>query len=157
MYYDKSTVTPHERRAEELFLSGYNCAQSVFASFSDLTGLSVEDSARMASAFGGGMCGRRETCGTVTGMLMVLSQLEGYGDPGDDESKKRLYSTGKALVDEFESLLGTTVCHELLCGFVLSPTPSVRTEEYYKKRPCAAFCATAAHILDRYLEETGKL
>ena len=151
MYYDKNTVTPHEKKAAELFLSGYNCAQSVFAAFSDLTGVSVSDSARMVSAFGGGMCGKRMTCGSVSGMLTVLSCLTGYSEGEDHEGKVALYRDGKALIDEFESLLGSVICSELLQGMKLSATPSVRTEEYYKARPCVKFCAVAANILDNYL------
>lgn len=151
MFYDKNTVTPHEKRAEELFLSGYNCAQSVFAAFSDMTGFDTETSARLASSFGGGMCGLRSTCGAVSGMLMALGAIKGYSDPKDDGAKKAQYAVGKSLCDEFAELLGSITCSELLAGMKLSATPQVRTEEYYKARPCAKFCVVAAHILDGYL------
>ena len=139
MYYNKEIVTPHEKRAEELFLEGYNCAQAVLAAFSDLTGLSVEESARIASSFGGGMCGMRSTCGSVSGMLMALGIICGYSDPADHDGKTAQYKAGKALADEFAELCGSVVCHELLVGLKLSPNPSLRTEEYYKVRPCARF------------------
>lgn len=155
MYYSKNKVSYHEKIAFELFLSGYNCAQSTFAAFSDMTGLSLEESVRLASAFGGGMCGRRDTCGSVTGMLLALSQLRGYVNADDRNGKVEIYEVGKALVDEFEDLLGTVVCRELLAGIKLSATPSVRTEEYYATRPCARFVAAAANILDGYLESIG--
>jgi len=152
MYYNPNIITPHEKKAEELFLAGYNCAQAVFVAFSDLTGISIEDSARLASSFGGGMCGLRSTCGAVSGMLMALGAVKGYSDPADQDGKSAHYKAGKTLADEFASLLGSMVCRELLAGMTLSATPSVRTEEYYKKRPCAKFCAVAAHLLDGYLE-----
>lgn len=155
MYYNKEIVTPHEKRAEELFLEGYNCAQSVLGAFSDLTGLSVEQSAKIASSFGGGMCGMRSTCGSVSGMLMALGIIKGYSEPADHDGKTKQYKAGKALADEFASLCGSVVCRELLAGLKLSPNPSLRTEEYYKTRPCARFCAVAAHLLDAYLEAEG--
>ena len=62
-------------QAAQYFLDGYNCAQAVFAAFSDKTGLSPEYSARMASSFGGGMGRLREVCGAVSGMLMVTGIL----------------------------------------------------------------------------------
>jgi len=155
MYYDKTKVTPHEKIAEELFLSGYNCAQSVFAAFSDLTGISVEDSARLASSFGGGMCGLRSTCGSVSGMLMALGAVKGYSNPTDHDGKTAQYKVGKALTEEFAELLGSVTCRELLAGLKLSSAPSVRTEEYYRSRPCAKFCAVAAHLLDNYLESVA--
>ena len=64
-------------QAAQYFLDGYNCAQAVFAAFSDMTGLTPEYSARMASAFGGGMGRMREVCGAVSGMLMVTGILYG--------------------------------------------------------------------------------
>ncbi len=152
MSYDPQRISAHEKRAEELFLSGYNCAQSVFAAFSDVTGMELEASLKLAAPFGAGMCGQRDTCGAATGMLMVLGALRGGYAPSDNVAKSALYSDGRELTDEFSSLLGSRVCRELLASLKLSATPSVRTEEYYKARPCARFCAVAAHLLDAYVE-----
>lgn len=44
----------HETRAKDLFKGGYNCAQAVFCSFCDETGLDFNAAARLASSFGGG-------------------------------------------------------------------------------------------------------
>ena len=101
------------------------------------------------------MCGRRDTCGSVTGMLLALSCIKGYSDASERDGKVELYAVGKALTDELEGLLGSTVCRELLVGLKLSAVPSVRTEEYYKARPCVRFVAAAANVLDGYLESIG--
>ena len=45
----------HGMKAAELFLSGYNCAQSVAVAFCDVTGLDEKMTTRMMSGFGGGM------------------------------------------------------------------------------------------------------
>ena len=50
----------HAEKARALFLEGYNCSQAVFCAFEDLTGLDRETSARLSSAFGGGMGRLRE-------------------------------------------------------------------------------------------------
>ena len=81
----------HGMKAAELFLGGYNCAQSVVVAFCDLTGLEPDFAAKMASSFGGGMGRMREVCGAVSGMLMVSGLLYGYETPGDDVSKKEHY------------------------------------------------------------------
>ena len=52
----------HSRYAEELFLSGYNCAQSVVVAFCDVTGLDKGFAAQISSSFGGGMGRMREVC-----------------------------------------------------------------------------------------------
>ena len=60
-------------KAEALFRSGYNCAQSVVMAFAPDFGLTQEEAERISAAFGGGFSRLRETCGTVSGAAMVLS------------------------------------------------------------------------------------
>ena len=143
----------HGTKAAELFLGGYNCAQSVVVAFSDLTGLDVDFSARMASSFGGGMGRMREVCGAVSGMLMVLGLLYGYDTPGDDVSKKQQYTVVQELSGKFRQEVGSIVCREILKNPPSDPNPSPRTAEYYAKRPCARMVMTAARILDAYIKE----
>ena len=45
----------HEEKAHELFKQGYNCAQSVFAAFCDVTGMDFETAIKLTSGFGAGM------------------------------------------------------------------------------------------------------
>ena len=143
----------HGIYAAELFLKGYNCAQSVMVAFCDVTGLEKDFAARMASSFGGGMGRMREVCGAVSGMLMVAGLLYGYEIPGDDVSKKAHYTLVQELSRQFREEVGSIVCREILKNPPSDPTPSPRTEEYYKKRPCARMVYLAASILDRYIEE----
>ena len=140
-------------KAAELFLSGYNCAQSVAVVFCDLTGLTEQQAARMASAFGGGMGRLREVCGAVSGMLMVLSQLYGYDTPGDDVKKKELYHQVQALAAKFREENGSIVCREILKNPPSDPNPSPRTAEYYAKRPCARMVLTAARLMEEFIVE----
>ena len=140
-------------KAAELFLSGYNCAQSVAVAFCDLTGLTEQQAARMASGFGGGMGRLREVCGAVSGMLLVLSQLYGYDTPGDDVSKKQLYTQVQDLAGQFRAETGSIICREILKNPPSDPNPSPRTAEYYAKRPCARMVLTAARILEEFIGE----
>ena len=124
-------------RAEELFRMGYNCSQSVFASFADVIGMMTEEAAKIASPFGAGFGKLREVCGAVSGMTLLAGYLQGYSDPADFESKKELYALIQKMCAEFEKTEGTLICRELLGlkkGEDLAE-PSVRTEEYYKSRP----------------------
>ena len=82
----------HSEKAAELFLEGYNCAQAVAVAFCDVTGLDEKATAKMVSAYGGGMGGLREVCGAVSGMLFILSNLYGYDDPKEEAGKKQLYA-----------------------------------------------------------------
>lgn len=146
----------HKELAMQLFKDGYNCSQAVTAAFSDVTGVSFEDSIKFASSFGGGMGRMREVCGAVSGMFLVLGMIEGYSDPKDNVSKKAHYEKVQYLAGQFKKEYGSIICRELL-GLDKKensdPTPSERTETYYKKRPCGELVGTAAEILDRYLEK----
>ena len=137
----------------ELFLQGYNCAQAVTVAFSDVTGLTPEFSAQMASSFGGGMGRMREVCGAVSGMLMVAGLLYGYDRPGDDSIKKQHYALVQDLAGQFREEVGSIVCREILKNPPSDPNPTPRTAEFYKVRPCARMVLLACQILDRYIEE----
>lgn len=144
-------------RAEELFRMGYNCSQSVYAAFAEELGISTEDAARKASPFGAGFGKLREVCGAVTGMVMVIGDLMGYDDPADAEAKKDLYALVQRMCREFEETEGSIVCRELLHlekGEDL-PEPAVRTEEYYRSRPCVKACRRAAELTEASITARG--
>ena len=149
----------HSQAAYDNFYKGYNCAQSVAVAFCDVTGLDEKFTARMVSSFGGGMGRIREVCGAVSGMFFVLGLLYGYDTPGDDESKKRLYTEVQALAAKFREQCGSIVCREILKNPPTDPNPSPRTAEYYKTRPCARMVLVAGQLMDEFiaahpLEET---
>lgn len=140
-------------RAEELFRSGYNCSQTVYATFADVLGLTVEDAARQAGAFGAGFGKLREVCGAVSGMTMLAGALKGYSDPADRDGKIALYKLEQEMCAEFEKKMGSIICRDMLGlkkGEDLAE-PAVRTEEYYTSRPCVKACRVAASIAERYL------
>ena len=140
-------------RAEALFRQGYNCSQSVFAAFADVVGMSVEEAAQLASPFGAGFGKLREVCGAVSGMTMLAGKLKGYSDPEAREEKIELYKLVQKMCAEFEEKEGSIICRELLGlekGEDLGE-PAVRTEEYYRSRPCVGACRTAAEIAEKYL------
>lgn len=143
----------HGKKAGELFLAGYNCAQSVAVAFRDVTGLTEAQAAKMASAFGGGMGRMREVCGGVSGMLLVLSLCYGYDTPGDDVSKKELYTRVQALAGKFREEHGSIICREILKNPPSDPNPTPRTADFYAKRPCVRMVSTAARLLDEFMEE----
>lgn len=137
-------------RAAELFLRGYNCAQSVAVAFSDLTGIDETTSAKMVSGFGGGFGRLREVCGAVSGMVMVASILYGYDKP-DPEAQQKCYAMVQQLVKEFQEQTGSMICRDILKNPPTDPTPSPRTAEYYKQRPCARMVMVATQVLEEYI------
>ena len=81
----------------QCFLSGFNCAQAVFSTYSDGLGLETEMAKRIAGGFGAGMGYIGETCGAVTGALMLIGLKYGKVDVEDNGAKDKTYT----LVQEF--------------------------------------------------------
>lgn len=145
----------HEQAAGALFLEGCSCAQAVLAAFAPEAGLSRAAALRLASSFGGGMGGLRETCGAVSGMLLAAGLLYGYDDVCDRQLKSEHYARVRQLAGRFREETGSIICRELLAmaGQDAPTEPSARTAQYYKKRPCAQLVQLAAGILDDYIAE----
>ena len=150
----------HGERARALFMEGYNCAQAVFCAFTDVTGLSLEASARLASSFGGGLGRLRLTCGTVSAGAMVLGMALGYDDPKNPGAKRDHYALVRDFTARFAAAEGDIQCRELLLRAHIDPDaaspggePEARTPEYYKKRPCPELARRAAQIVDEMLAE----
>jgi len=139
----------HAQKARDLFLSGCSCSQAVFAAFADDFGMDQDTALKLASSFGGGMGGMRETCGAVSGMLMAAGLKWGYSEVGDLDVKTAHYARVRTLIESFKEEHATIACRELLAHLgELKKDPSARTAEYYKTRPCVLFVETAAQLLD---------
>lgn len=146
------------KKAASLFREGYNCTQAVCLAFEDLCGLDRETLLKLSSSFGGGMGRLREVCGTVSGMFLVAGILYGYSEPKDFEGKKTHYERIQELARRFEEINGSIICRVLL-GLDHNRDCAVsekRTEEYYKKRPCATLAGIAAAILEEYIEKESR-
>ena len=140
-------------KAAELFTKGYNCAQAVAVAFCDMTGLTPEFTAKMASSFGGGMGRLREVCGAVSGMLLIAGILYGYDSSEDDEIKKAHYTLVQELAGKFREKNGSIVCRDILKNPPSDPAPTPRTQEYYNVRPCAKMVYDATAILEAFIAE----
>lgn len=158
------------QKAANNFKSGLNCTQSVVSVFAEQLGYDKDQIMSLCEPFGGGMCRMREVCGTVSGMLMCLGMYNKKAhpvesDPSDKENfslakikahKDQTYKDGQALAEKFRQANGSIVCAELL-GLKKRqpdiPVSEARTEEYYKKRPCAELCGLAAYIFQEFLDE----
>ena len=69
-------------RSVELFKNGYNCAQSICASYCDEAGWDEATAIRVASVFGDGIARNGDMCGSVAGALMVIGARFGSVTPG---------------------------------------------------------------------------
>jgi C_GCAxxG_C_C family probable redox protein len=141
-----------------LFKTGYNCGQSVLCAFEKEIGLDFETLAKIGSSLGGGMGRLREVCGAVSGMFVAAGMIYGYTNPEDLLAKAKHYKLIQELAQKFKDKNRYIVCRDLLgTGKEFqSPIPEARTEEYYKKRPCAELVRCAAAILEEYIRNGNK-
>lgn len=150
----KDRITKGDK-AKELFENGYNCAQAVFGAFAEELGIDFDLAVKLSSGFGGGMGRLREVCGTVSGMVLVLSMKYGYEDPNANDEKKALYKDIQSLTEDFKKENGSIICRELL-GLSIKgadvPVPEARTQAYYKKRPCSELCKYAGDLVEEFIK-----
>ena len=136
--------------AEEYFKQGYNCSQAIVLAFEREIGLDRQVLLNMSASFGGGMGRLRLTCGAVTGMFMALGLIK-KRDMTNIQEKQEHYAQIQKLAKLVEEKIGSINCSILLNTTDNSPTPTVRTEEFYKKRPCIKIIGECAAILEQEL------
>jgi len=142
-------MTTHEKEAARLFRSGYNCAQAVFCAFAGDIGMDIDTAARLSSSFGGGMGRMREVCGAVSGALMALGAIKGYDDVSDISLKKAHYEKVQLIMKGFQEELSSYICRDIIKVLgAQEPSPTPRTEELYKVRPCEKCVRCAARLMD---------
>lgn len=142
-------------RAKELFLKGYNCAQATFGAFAEDYGLDLNVAMTLSAGLGGGIGRLRETCGAVTGATLAVSLAMGSFDLNNPNAKTEVYREIRRVVEIFESETGSIICADMLGvarrGDGAEAAP--RTNEYYKKRPCAELVYLAAAAAEKIISE----
>ncbi|MBE5759606.1 MAG: C_GCAxxG_C_C family protein [Clostridiales bacterium] len=145
-------------KAENYFLLGYNCAQSLILTFADDFGLDPKLAERLAFPFGAGMGRLREVCGALSASFMLLGlrsapksdlECEAY-----DDEKAAAYAEIQAFAKKFEFEFGSIYCRDLLgLEGKSDPKPEKRTLDYYNNRPCNGIIKITAYMLAEYLAE----
>lgn len=144
---EEKDIEARVEKARALFQEGYNCAQAVFLTYSDMFGMDTALAVQLAASFGGGMGRMREVCGTVSGMAMIAGLMEPANDPKDKEAKARNAALVREFADAFRQKNGSIICRELLGLDKKEGNVSVAP----RKRPCVEFVATAARIVGEKL------
>lgn len=103
-----------DKHSVECFNKGFNCAQAVFSTYCKQLGLDSETALRIAGSFGGGMGYTGETCGAVTGALMLIGLKHGKVNVEDNAAKEKTYDLVQEFSKRFKSINGSVRCTELL-------------------------------------------
>lgn len=156
----KQELEQRVNKAVENFMQGYGCCQSVVAAFADLYDLDEKMALRISAGFGGGVGRMRMMCGAVSGIVMLVGLDCGQTEGSDRKGKSACYKVVQELLAKSKEENGSLICANLLGLNGPLPKnsyiPSERTQEYYKKRPCAAKVESAARIFANYLENKGE-
>jgi C_GCAxxG_C_C family probable redox protein len=139
-------------RAVSCFNDGFSCSQAVLSTYGAQFGLDRDRALKVAGAFGGGMGHMGETCGAVTGALMVIGLKYGQTRVEDKEPKKKTYRLVKEFVEKFSVRNGSINCTELLGCDLSTPDGMQRANEQnlFTTR-CPKFVQDAAEILEELL------
>ena len=125
-------------KARDYHKRGFNCCQSVLASFTDLTGMSEQE------------------CFDITGAAMTLGRLTPV-DPADPVgSKKRTVALSKELQAKFSEKFGALRCQDLLGGGKFVPderTPAAARMGLTGH--CDIMIVTAVEIVEEILNQRG--
>lgn len=139
--------------AIECFSSGFNCAQAVFSTYCDDLGIETEMARRIACGFGAGMGYIGETCGAVTGALMLIGLKYGKVDVEDNATKVKTYELVQEFIKRFKEINSSVKCKELL-GFDISIPEDL--EIVKEKRLfiilCPKFVKDSSEIIEELLD-----
>jgi len=138
--------------ATEYFERGYSCSQSLLCAFSGLLGMDEETAIKIASPFGGGIARQGETCGAVTGALMVLGLKFG---PKAGESNDSAYNISQEFLRRFQEQHASSKCKQLINFDISQPEEllAAREAQVFHKT-CPELVRSAAGIVNSMLIST---
>lgn len=116
------------------------------------SGLDRETALRVAGAFGAGMARTGETCGAVTGALMVIGLNHAKMRKDDDDTRERAYALAQEFMDGFRERNGSLLCRDILGVDVSTPEGirAVRVKDLFRT-VCPKFVKDAAELLEEML------
>lgn len=101
-----------QEKAIQLHQNGYNCAQAVVCAYCEEFGLDEQTAFKMSEALGLGM-GRKDTCGALTGALLLAGMRSSAGIEAAGTSKQQTYALAREMGQAFIDKNETLVCCEL--------------------------------------------
>ncbi len=103
-----------EEKAEKYMLKYGTCSQSSFCSLNEQFNLRGDDIASALKPFAGGIAGKGETCGAVTGSVLALGLF--FERSRQKENEKNISSMNYAglFFDGFKKEFGSTRCSQVV-------------------------------------------
>jgi len=133
------------KKAQELFASGFFCAESVLKAVSMENGIDATILPAIATGFCGGMSRHAEMCGAVTGGIMGLGLI--FGRNTVEDKTQNCYEAVTEFLKAFKEFHGSLNCKDLI-GYDLGVAEEL--EQFRKENPeyekCVRFSMDAASM-----------
>lgn len=135
--------------AVAIFQGGCNCSQAVLSAFAGDLGLDRDTALKIASGFGGGIGHTSQTCGAVTGAVMVIGLKNKLLPDKIYMSNQQAYDIISQLIQEFEKRNGSVICRDLI-GLDFNDEEAYRDARkkgiFYST--CSKFVSDAVRIIE---------
>lgn len=147
-----------EKRAKDLFESGFYCAESVLQAVAEHVEISSPLIPKIATGFCGGISRSKGMCGAVTGGVMALSMI--FGRTSVDAATEEAYIKVRKFLATFENQYGSLNCFDLVgCDFNIE-IDRQRWKTSGLETKCSELTGAAARLVteiaDRGLSDRGK-
>jgi C_GCAxxG_C_C family probable redox protein len=138
-----------EEIAISTFRAGLNCAQAVFAAYSEKLGYDKEMALSTSAGFGGGMGRLQETCGVVTGAFMVIGVYNSQLYPDNLVRKEKSYEMIREFNARFVEEHKSNRCMDLVnCDLSIAEGRALAKEKRIHETICEGCLATSIRILN---------
>lgn len=137
------------QHAEQLFASGFFCAESSLLALAKAQGIESDLLPRIATAFCSGVSRSCGACGALTGAIMGVSLSLGRTSPAD--SVHATYRATQTLISKFESEFGSGNCQALLGCDLGTPEGQSKFREKQLGKKCAHYTRRATEIATEIL------
>ena len=152
VFFEGGTTVDKVGQALDCFKQFFNCSQAIASTYGPEFGLDRETALRISALFGGGVARQGDTCGAVTGALMVIGLAFAKTDPQNKEAAKLMNRAADAFIERFKKRNFTLRCRELL-GCEVGTAEGMRflKENNLREQLCSHFVKDAAEILEALL------
>lgn len=134
-------------KALALQKEGFSCSQAILAAFCEQFGVDKNTALKISSSFGGGMH-LNQTCGAVTGALMVIGLKYGRTKADDTAAKMKNIEVATKFANKFKARHKTLSCTELLGCDISTPEGLQKAKDNNLiKQFCPGYVQSACEIL----------
>ena len=138
--------------AAQCFVDIFLCSQAIFSTYAPELGLDSDRAKKIACCFGSGISYCDQTCGAVTGDLMLIGLKHSKAEQNDNAAKDLSYDLAQQFVTHFKEKHGSIRCTDLI-GCDLSDPGELQKakDEQLFTSICRNLVHSAAEIIEDLL------